>query len=212
MLPYSQDLARFPAYLQQLTMESNGKSVRHDGTAVTCDTGEIYWGEPGTNGQHAFFQLMHQGTRLIPADFIGFARPKTDLATADGTGSMHDLLMSNFFAQTKVLAFGKNAVEISDEGVPVDLINHKVMPGNRPSTTILAQELTPFVLGALIALYEHITFVQGVVWDINSFDQWGVELGKKQANDLLPAVTGAAAPESGDPSTDSLIEWYRANR
>jgi len=212
VLPYSQDLARFPAYLQQLTMESNGKSVRHDGTAVTCDTGEIYWGEPGTNGQHAFFQLMHQGTRLIPADFIGFARPKTDLATADGTGSMHDLLMSNFFAQTKVLAFGKNAVEISDEGVPVDLINHKVMPGNRPSTTILAQELTPFVLGALIALYEHITFVQGVVWDINSFDQWGVELGKKQANDLLPAVTGAAAPESGDPSTDSLIEWYRANR
>ena len=212
VLPYSQDLARFPAYLQQLTMESNGKSVRHDGTVVTCDTGEIYWGEPGTNGQHAFFQLMHQGTRLIPADFIGFARPKTDLATANGTGSMHDLLMSNFFAQTKVLAFGKNAVEISGEGVPVDLINHKVMPGNRPSTTILAQELTPFVLGALIALYEHITFVQGVVWDINSFDQWGVELGKKQANDLLPAVTGAAAPESGDPSTDSLIEWYRANR
>lgn len=212
VLPYSQDLARFPAYLQQLTMESNGKSVRHDGTSVNCNTGEIYWGEPGTNGQHAFFQLMHQGTRMVPADFIGFARPKTDLPTANGTGSMHDLLMSNFFAQTKVLAFGKTAAEISSEGVPVELVTHKVMPGNRPSTTILAEELTPAVLGALIALYEHITFVQGVIWDINSFDQWGVELGKKQAGDLLPAVTGEEQPNSGDSSTDHLITWYCANK
>lgn len=212
VLPYAQDLARFPAYLQQLTMESNGKSVRHDGTSVNCDTGEVYWGEPGTNGQHAFFQLMHQGTRMVPADFIGFARPKQDLPTADGTGSMHDLLMSNFFAQTKVLAFGKTAAEISDEGVPVELVTHKMMPGNRPSTTILAEELTPAVLGALIALYEHITFVQGVVWDINSFDQWGVELGKKQAGDLLPAVTGEEQPDSGDSSTDDLISWYRSKK
>ena len=212
VLPYAQDLARFPAYLQQLTMESNGKSVRHDGTSVNCDTGEVYWGEPGTNGQHAFFQLMHQGTRMVPADFIGFARPKQDLPTADGTGSMHDLLMSNFFAQTKVLAFGKTAAEISDEGVPVELVTHKMMPGNRPSTTILAEELTPAVLGALIALYEHITFVQGVVWDINSFDQWGVELGKKQAGDLLPAVTGEEQPDSGDSSTDDLILWYRSKK
>lgn len=212
VLPYAQDLARFPAYLQQLTMESNGKSVRHDGTSVNCDTGEVYWGEPGTNGQHAFFQLMHQGTRMIPADFIGFARPKQDLPTADGTGSMHDLLMSNFFAQTKVLAFGKTAAEISDEGVPVELVTHKMMPGNRPSTTILAEELTPAILGALIALYEHITFVQGVVWDINSFDQWGVELGKKQAGDLLPAVTGEEQPDSGDSSTDDLILWYRSKK
>ncbi|MCI6207539.1 MAG: glucose-6-phosphate isomerase [Corynebacterium glucuronolyticum] len=212
VLPYSEDLSRFPAYLQQLTMESNGKSVRHDGTAVTTNTGEIYWGEPGTNGQHAFYQLIHQGTRLIPADFIGFARPAQDLPTADGTGSMHDLLMSNFFAQTKVLAFGKTAQEIAAEGTPIELVNHKEMPGNRPTTTILAEELTPRVLGALIALYEHIVFTQGVIWDINSFDQWGVELGKKQAGDLLPAVTGAEKVASGDDSTDGLIDWYRANR
>ena len=212
VLPYSEDLSRFPAYLQQLTMESNGKSVRHDGTVVTTDTGEIYWGEPGTNGQHAFYQLIHQGTRLIPADFIGFARPAQDLPTADGTGSMHDLLMSNFFAQTKVLAFGKTAQEISAEGTPIELVNHKEMPGNRPTTTILAKELTPRVLGALIALYEHIVFTEGVIWDINSFDQWGVELGKKQAGDLLPAVTGAETPASGDSSTDELIGWYRTNR
>lgn len=212
VLPYSQDLARFPAYLQQLTMESNGKSVRRDGAAVTCDTGEIYWGEPGTNGQHAFFQLLHQGTRLVPADFIGFARPRQDLPTADGTGSMHDLLMANFLAQTKVLAFGKTAEEIRAEGVAEELVAHKVMPGNRPTTTILAEELTPAALGALIALYEHITFVQGVIWGINSFDQWGVELGKRQAGDLLPAVTGAAAADSGDASTDALLGWYRANR
>ncbi|MDK8525543.1 glucose-6-phosphate isomerase [Corynebacterium sp. MSK150] len=213
VLPYSQDLGRFPAYLQQLTMESNGKSVRRDGTAVTApSTGEIYWGEPGTNGQHAFFQLMHQGTRLIPADFIGFARPKQDFPTADGSGSMHDLLMGNFFAQTKVLAFGKTAEEIAAEGVDEAIVPHKVMPGNRPTTTILAEELTPAVLGALIALYEHIVFTQGIIWDINSFDQWGVELGKQQANDLAPAVSGAEAANSGDQSTDELIGWYRSNR
>ena len=213
VLPYSQDLGRFPAYLQQLTMESNGKSVRRDGTAVTApSTGEIYWGEPGTNGQHAFFQLMHQGTRLIPADFIGFARPKQDFPTADGSGSMHDLLMGNFFAQTKVLAFGKTAEEIAAEGVDEAVVPHKVMPGNRPTTTILAEELTPAVLGALIALYEHIVFTQGVIWDINSFDQWGVELGKQQANGLAPAVSGAEAADSGDQSTDELIGWYRSNR
>ncbi|MEK0127475.1 glucose-6-phosphate isomerase [Corynebacterium marquesiae] len=213
VLPYSQDLGRFPAYLQQLTMESNGKSVRRDGTAVTApSTGEIYWGEPGTNGQHAFFQLMHQGTRLIPADFIGFARPKQDFPTADGSGSMHDLLMGNFFAQTKVLAFGKTAEEIAAEGVDEAVVPHKVMPGNRPTTTILAEELTPQALGALIALYEHIVFTQGVIWDINSFDQWGVELGKQQANDLAPAVSGKEEAASGDQSTDDLIGWYRSNR
>jgi glucose-6-phosphate isomerase len=212
VLPYSQDLARFPAYLQQLTMESNGKSVRRDGSAVNHSTGEIYWGEPGTNGQHAFYQLMHQGTRVVPADFIGFARPKDDLPTATGEGSMHDLLMGNLFAQTKVLAFGKNSEEIAAEGVSADLVPHKVMPGNRPTTTILAEELTPAVLGALISLYEHITFVQGVIWDINSFDQWGVELGKQQATQLAAAVSGAEEADSGDSSTDALIGWYRGNR
>ena len=210
VLPYSEDLSRFAAYLQQLTMESNGKSVRRDGSPVTTSTGEIYWGEPGTNGQHAFFQLIHQGTRLVPADFIGFARPKQDLPA--GEKSMHDLLMSNFFAQTKVLAFGKTATEIAAEGVTAELVNHKVMPGNRPTTTILAEELTPAVLGALIALYEHIVFVQSVIWDINAFDQWGVELGKQQANDLAPAVSGEVEVDSGDSSTDSLIKWYRTNR
>ncbi|WP_425592281.1 glucose-6-phosphate isomerase [Corynebacterium callunae] len=210
VLPYSEDLSRFAAYLQQLTMESNGKSVHRDGTPVSTGTGEIYWGEPGTNGQHAFFQLIHQGTRLVPADFIGFARPKKDLPAGDR--SMHDLLMSNFFAQTKVLAFGKTAEEIAAEDVAADLVNHKVMPGNRPTTTILAEELTPAVLGALIALYEHIVMVQGVIWDINSFDQWGVELGKQQANDLAPAVSGEEEVNSGDSSTDSLIKWYRSNR
>ena len=212
VLPYSQDLARFPAYLQQLTMESNGKSVRRDGSPVSYSTGEIFWGEPGTNGQHAFYQLIHQGTRLIPADFIGFARPKEDLPTASGEGSMHDLLMGNFFAQTKVLAFGKTAEEISAEGVAPEVVAHKVMPGNRPTTTILAPELTPAVMGALIALYEHITFVEGTIWGINSFDQWGVELGKQQANDLAPAVAGEQEPASGDSSTDALIGWYRSQR
>lgn len=212
VLPYSEDLGRFPAYLQQLTMESNGKSVHHDGSAVSTKTSPIYWGEPGTNGQHAFFQLLHQGTHLIPADFIGFARPKEDFPTAEGTGSMHDLLMGNLFAQTKVLAFGKNAEEIAAEGIAEELIPHKIMPGNRPTTTILAEELTPAALGSLIALYEHIVFVEGVIWDINSFDQWGVELGKQQANDLAPAVSGDADIDTGDSSTDDLISWFRSHR
>ena len=212
VLPYSEDLSRFPAYLQQLTMESNGKSVTKDGTLVTYDTGEVFFGEPGTNGQHAFFQLIHQGTSLVPADFIGFARPKEDFPTADGTGSMHDLLMGNFFAQTKVLAFGKTLDEVVAEGVDKQLAPHKVMPGNRPTTTILAEELTPQALGALVALYEHITFVEGAIWGINSFDQWGVELGKQQANDLAAAVQGKEAPASGDASTDALITWYREHR
>ena len=209
VLPYSEDLARFPAYLQQLTMESNGKSVTRGGEAVGYDTGEIFWGEPGTNGQHAFYQLIHQGTTLIPADFIGFATPKQDLPAADGSGSMHDLLMGNFFAQTKVLAFGKTESEIVAEGVDKQLAPHKVMPGNRPTTTIVAKELTPHTLGALIALYEHITFTESVIWDINAFDQWGVELGKQQANDLAAAVSGEVEPDTGDSSTDSLISWYR---
>lgn len=213
VLPYSNDLARFAAYLQQLTMESNGKSVRADGAPVTTDTGEIFWGEPGTNGQHAFYQLLHQGTRLVPADFLGFCRPTDDLATADGTGSMHDLLMSNFFAQTQVLAFGKTAEEIAAEGTPADVVAHKVMPGNRPTTSILATQLTPSVLGQLIALYEHQVFTEGVVWGIDSFDQWGVELGKTQAKALLPVITGEAAPpRQSDSSTDTLVRRYRAER
>jgi glucose-6-phosphate isomerase len=213
VLPYSNDLARFAAYLQQLTMESNGKSVRADGSPVTTSTGEIYWGEPGTNGQHAFYQLLHQGTRLIPADFIGFSQPTDDLPTRDGTGSMHDLLMSNFFAQTKVLAFGKTAEEIADEGTKAEVVPHKVMPGNRPSTSILATKLTPSVVGQLIALYEHQVFTEGIIWGIDSFDQWGVELGKTQANSLLPVLTEDAAPaEQSDSSTDALVRHYRAER
>ncbi|MBB5914605.1 glucose-6-phosphate isomerase [Nocardia transvalensis] len=213
VLPYSNDLSRFPAYLQQLTMESNGKSVRADGTPVSTSTGEIFWGEPGTNGQHAFYQLLHQGTRLIPADFIGFARPTDDLPTRDGTGSMHDILMSNLFAQTKVLAFGKSAEEIAAEGTDPNLVPHKVMPGNRPTTAILAPRLTPSVVGQLIALYEHQVFVEGAVWGIDSFDQWGVELGKQQALAVEPLLTAAEdpAPQS-DSSTDALIRWYRAQR
>lgn len=212
VLPYSDDLARFPAYLQQLTMESNGKSVMVDGTPVQTTTGEIYWGEPGTNGQHAFYQLMHQGTHLIPADFIGFVNPVEDVAAPDGETGMHDMLMSNFFAQTRVLAFGRTADELREAGVPESLVPHKVMPGNRPSTTILADRLTPRTVGALIALYEHVVFVQGVVWGINSFDQWGVELGKQQASDLLPAVTGRTHADSGDGSTDALVSFYRSRR
>ncbi|MCQ4619853.1 glucose-6-phosphate isomerase [Corynebacterium sp. CCUG 71335] len=212
VLPYSEDLSRFPAYLQQLTMESNGKSTRIDGSPVTVDTGEIFWGEPGTNGQHAFYQLIHQGTTMIPADFIGFATPKEDLPTATGEGSMHDLLMGNFFAQTKVLAFGRTQQEVEASGVDKQLAPHKVMPGNRPTTTILAPELTPHALGALIALYEHITFTQGVIWGINSFDQWGVELGKEQANQLAGAVSGEETPDTGDASTDALIRWYREQK
>ena len=213
VLPYSNDLARFAAYLQQLTMESNGKSVRADGSPVTTETGEIYWGEPGTNGQHAFYQLLHQGTRLIPADFLGFSEPTDDLPTADGTGSMHDLLMSNFFAQTQVLAFGKTAEEIAEEGTPAEVVPHKVMPGNRPSTSILATKVTPSVVGQLIALYEHQVFTEGVVWGIDSFDQWGVELGKTQAKALLPVLTGDDSPaEQTDSSTDALVRRYRTER
>lgn len=213
VLPYSNDLARFAAYLQQLTMESNGKSVQADGTPVTGSTGEIFWGEPGTNGQHAFYQLLHQGTRLIPADFIGFSEPTDDLPTADGTGSMHDLLMSNYFAQTQVLAFGKTAEEISAEGTPSDVVPHKVMPGNRPSTSILATRLTPSVVGQLVALYEHQVFVEGVIWGIDSFDQWGVELGKTQAKALLPVITSDESPaEQSDSSTDALVRRYRTER
>lgn len=213
VLPYSNDMARFAAYLQQLTMESNGKSVRADGTPVTAATGEIFWGEPGTNGQHAFYQLLHQGTRLVPADFIGFSQPTDDLPTADGTGSMHDLLMSNFFAQTQVLAFGKTAEEIAAEGTPAAVVPHKVMPGNKPSTSILATRLTPSVLGQLIALYEHQVFTEGVIWGVDSFDQWGVELGKTQAMALLPVLTEAASPaKQTDSSTDALVRHYREER
>ena len=213
VLPYSNDMARFAAYLQQLTMESNGKSVRADGTPVTAATGEIFWGEPGTNGQHAFYQLLHQGTRMVPADFIGFSQPTDDLPTADGTGSMHDLLMSNFFAQTQVLAFGKTAEEIAAEGTPAAVVPHKVMPGNKPSTSILATRLTPSVLGQLIALYEHQVFTEGVIWGVDSFDQWGVELGKTQAKALLPVLTEDASPaKQTDSSTDALVRHYREER
>lgn len=213
VLPYSNDMARFAAYLQQLTMESNGKSVTAHGHHVTTETGEIFWGEPGTNGQHAFYQLLHQGTRMVPADFIGFAEPTDDLPTADGTGSMHDLLMSNYFAQTKVLAFGKTADEIAAEGVAPNVVAHKVMPGNRPSTSILAPKLTPSVIGQLVALYEHQVFVEGAIWGINPFDQWGVELGKTQAKELLGVIVDEASPAAqGDSSTDELVRWYRTHR
>ncbi|MEE4024208.1 glucose-6-phosphate isomerase [Gordonia sp. PKS22-38] len=213
VLPYSNDMARFAAYLQQLTMESNGKSVTAHGHPVTTDTGEIFWGEPGTNGQHAFYQLLHQGTRMIPADFIGFAEPTDDLPTADGTGSMHDLLMSNYFAQTKVLAFGKTADEIAAEGVPPNVVSHKVMPGNKPTTSILAPTLTPSVVGQLVALYEHQVFVEGAIWGINPFDQWGVELGKTQAKELLGVIVdGQSPPAQDDSSTDALVRWYRGHR
>ncbi|UCZ89576.1 glucose-6-phosphate isomerase [Gordonia sp. WA4-43] len=214
VLPYSNDMARFAAYLQQLTMESNGKSVTAGGHHVTTDTGEIFWGEPGTNGQHAFYQLLHQGTRMVPADFIGFAEPTDDLPTSpDGSGSMHDLLMSNYFAQTKVLAFGKTADEIAAEGVPAHVVAHKVMPGNRPTTSILAPQLTPSVIGQLVALYEHQVFVEGAIWGINPFDQWGVELGKTQAKELLGTITRPEAPDThDDSSTDALVAWYRERR
>ncbi|MCL2090515.1 MAG: glucose-6-phosphate isomerase [Micrococcales bacterium] len=211
VLPYAQHLHRFPAYLQQLTMESNGKSVRWDGSPVTCDTGEVFWGEPGTNGQHAFYQLIHQGTRLVPADFIAVANPAHPL-TDDAT-DVHGLFLSNFFAQTQALAFGKTADEVRAEGTDEAIVPARVFTGNRPTTSILAPALTPSVVGQLIALYEHITFVQGVVWGIDSFDQWGVELGKQLALQIAPAVAGdAAALAVQDPSTRSLIETYRAMR
>ena len=213
VLPYSNDLARFPAYLQQLSMESNGKSVRADGSPVGIPTGEIIWGEPGTNGQHAFHQLLHQGTRIIPADFIGFAETTDDLPTIDGTGSMHTILMANMLAQSKVMAFGKTAAEVSADGTPTNVVAHKVMPGNQPSTTILGSKLTPSTLGQLIALYEHQVFVQGVVWGINSFDQWGVELGKVSALELEPAIADLSnSGSTGDSSTDGLIRALRLAR
>jgi glucose-6-phosphate isomerase len=207
VLPYAQQLHRFPAYLQQLTMESNGKSVRWDGTPVTTQTGEVFWGEPGTNGQHAFYQLIHQGTRLIPADFIAVANPAYPLR--DGETDVHALFLANFFAQTKALAFGKTADEVRAEGTAEEIVPARVFSGNRPTTSILAPALTPSVVGQLIALYEHITFAQGVVWGIDSFDQWGVELGKKLALEIAPAVQGdAAALDAQDPSTRSLIARY----
>ena len=211
VLPYAQYLHRFPAYLQQLTMESNGKSVRADGTPVTSQTGEIFWGEPGTNGQHAFYQLIHQGTRLIPSDFISVANPAHPVK--DGETDVHGLLLANFFAQTAALAFGKTADEVRAEGTPEAIVPARVFKGNRPTTSIMAAELTPSVVGQLIALYEHITFVQGIVWGIDSFDQWGVELGKKLALDIAPAVFGdAEALSRQDPSTRSLVSWYLETR
>ena len=204
VLPYDQYLKRFPAYLQQLTMESNGKHVTLDGTTVTYETSPVYWGEPGTNGQHSFYQLIHQGTRLIPCDFIAFGRSLNPL------GPHHDILMANVFAQTQALAFGKTADEVRAEGTPEPLVPHRVFDGNRPSNTILAERLTPQILGALIALYEHSVFTQGAIWNIDSFDQWGVELGKVLAQRILPELQGAAEPTLGhDSSTNALIRRYR---
>jgi glucose-6-phosphate isomerase len=211
VLPYSQFLHRFPAYLQQLTMESNGKSVRYDGSGVTTDTGEVFWGEPGTNGQHAFYQLIHQGTRMIPADFIAVANPAHPLV--DGENDVHELFLANFFAQTAALAFGKTAEEVRAEGTSEAIVPPRVFSGNRPTTSIMAPALTPSVVGQLIALYEHITFVQGVVWGIDSFDQWGVELGKQLALQVTPAVGGdQGALTKQDSSTRSLITYYRQKR
>jgi glucose-6-phosphate isomerase len=205
VLPYEQYLKRFPAYLQQLTMESNGKHVTLTGAPVTHDTGAIYWGEPGTNGQHSFYQLIHQGTRLIPCDFIGFSRSLNPL------GKHHDILIANVFAQAEALAFGKTAEQVKAEGTPDALVPHRVFEGNRPSNVILAKELTPEILGTLIALYEHMVFVQGVVWEIDSFDQWGVELGKVLANQIVPELEGEGELKH-DSSTNALIERYRGER
>ncbi len=211
VLPYAQQLHRFPAYLQQLTMESNGKSVRWDGSPVTTETGEVFWGEPGTNGQHAFYQLIHQGTRLIPADFIAFVNPAYPLE--DGGRDVHGLFLANFLAQTKALAFGKTAAEVEAEGTTGALVAARTFPGNRPTTSIFAPALTPAVLGQLIALYEHITFTQGTIWGINSFDQWGVELGKQLALQIAPAIEGdEAAVAAQDASTRALLEYYREHR
>ncbi|MHB8464515.1 MAG: glucose-6-phosphate isomerase [Acidimicrobiales bacterium] len=206
VLPYNHYLARFPAYLQQLDMESNGKSVDLSGSPVRADTGPIVWGTPGTNGQHAYYQLLHQGTTIAPADFIGFVRPAHDV------DAHHDLLMANLFAQTSALAFGKTAAEASAEGIPAAQIAHRVFPGNRPTSTILAPALTPRILGELVALYEHKVFVQGTIWGINSFDQWGVELGKALATRIMPALTDPSAPLDHDSSTNALIARYRADR
>jgi glucose-6-phosphate isomerase len=207
VLPYDQYLKRFPAYLQQLTMESNGKSVTLDGQRVDYATGPIYWGEPGTNGQHSFYQLIHQGTRLIPCDFIAFAQ------TLNPIGDQHDLLTANVFAQTEALAFGKTAAEVEAEGTPGWLVPHRVFEGNRPTNTILLQRLTPETLGKLVALYEHSVFTQGVIWGINSFDQWGVELGKALAKRVAAELSSDSIPKLGhDSSTNALIRRYRRHR
>jgi glucose-6-phosphate isomerase len=207
VLPYDQYLKRLPAYLQQLAMESNGKHTRQDGKRVEVETAPILWGEPGTNGQHSFYQLIHQGTRIVPCDFIGFCRGLNRL------GRQHDLLMSNLFAQTEALAFGKTAAEVAAEGTPAELVPHRVFEGNRPTNTLLAECLTPASLGALIALYEHSVFTQGVIWNIDSFDQWGVELGKSLAQRTIPELESAAEPKLGhDSSTNALIRRYRRLR
>jgi glucose-6-phosphate isomerase len=207
VLPYEQYLARFPAYLQQLTMESNGKSVTLTGAPVDYQTGAIYWGEPGTNGQHSFYQLLHQGTKLVPADLIGFGK------TLNPLGAHHDLLMSNVFAQAQALAFGRTAQEVREQGTDEELVAHRVMPGNRPSSVILAERLDPRTLGTLVALYEHSVFTQGTVWQIDSFDQWGVELGKALAKQIVPQLRSEAPPEpSQDSSTSALIRRYRELR
>ncbi|GLW71787.1 glucose-6-phosphate isomerase 2 [Kitasatospora phosalacinea] len=210
VLPYSHYLSKFTAYLQQLDMESNGKSVDREGNPVDWQTGPVVWGTPGTNGQHAYYQLLHQGTKLIPADFLGFARPVADLQPA--LVAQHDLLMANFFAQTQALAFGKTAEEVAAEGVPAELVPHKTFRGNHPTTTILATELTPHVLGQLIALYEHKVFVQGAVWNIDSFDQWGVELGKVLAKKIEPVLLTGEGTEALDASTANLVGRYRELR
>ena len=210
VLPYNQYLHRFPAYLQQLTMESNGKGVRWDGSPVTSKTGEIFWGEPGTNGQHAFYQLIHQGTRMVPADFIAFVN--TPNPVVDGDQDVHELFLGNFLAQTKALAFGKTVDEVRAEGTPEAIVPARVFTGNRPTTSIFGVDLTPHALGALIALYEHITFVEGTVWGLDSYDQWGVELGKQLAKQITPAFHDDAALAEQDASTRALIEYYRANR
>ncbi|MFF9585016.1 glucose-6-phosphate isomerase [Streptomyces achromogenes] len=210
VLPYSHYLSKFTAYLQQLDMESNGKYVARDGRPVDWQTGPVVWGTPGTNGQHAYYQLIHQGTKLIPADFIGFAEPVAELSGE--LKAQHDLLMANFFAQTQALAFGKTAEEVRAEGVPEELVPHKTFQGDRPTTTILARELTPSVLGQLIALYEHKVFVQGAVWNIDSFDQWGVELGKVLAKRVEPALTEGADVPGLDASTKALVATYRELR
>ncbi|MGW5674220.1 glucose-6-phosphate isomerase [Streptomyces sp. NPDC003860] len=210
VLPYSHYLSKFTAYLQQLDMESNGKSVDRDGQPVEWQTGPVVWGTPGTNGQHAYYQLIHQGTKVIPADFIGFARPSAELSPA--LAAQHDLLMANFFAQTQALAFGKTPEEVRAEGVPAELVPHKTFRGNHPTTTVLADELTPSVLGQLIALYEHKVFVQGAVWHIDSFDQWGVELGKVLAKKIEPVLTEGAGGEGLDSSTAALAAKYRTLR
>jgi glucose-6-phosphate isomerase len=207
VMPYSRYLHRFPAYLQQLTMESNGKSITLDGTRVDCDTGAIYWGEPGTNGQHSFYQLIHQGTRLVPLDLIGFAK------SLDPIRDHQDLLMSNVFAQAEALAFGKTEEEVRAEGTAEAVVSHRIFEGNRPTNVILAERLTPHALGALVALYEHSVFTQGTVWSINSFDQWGVELGKELAQRIVPELTSEAEPElAHDSSTNALIRRYRELR